>query len=1478
MKKRLLFAALLCAATAAKAQDVVVIDGVPVDQSRMPDWTPRGTPDWSVMTPWGNASLKDANDVPDHWNNVNTKYFPKRFNQAGGSCGAASRIGYMLTHELNAYRGADGSLDENRLSPNFVYPFSYDGSSKDAMAINNGVPNMVVYGGFPASSIYGFAESNVANAGWMTGYEKWYHAMFNRLGSTSNFPSSTATPEGALAVKRWLYNHNGDESFMTGGVLGLGCAAGGMGTKPIASTKANSAAGVVGKAYVEHFGEQVDHAITLVGWDDRVEFDLDLNGVYGEANNQLGQNEVGAWIIVNSWGAGWGTDGQAYVPYALHGSVTHPQTLNGKTVYTGGNGWWPEIYRIRKDYVPQRTVKAHVSYTQRAAISISAGVSANLNATKPDRTVAFHHFNYQGDANNNGEIDMMPMLGKWGDGKIHYEPIEFGYDLTDLCNGYDLGQPLKFFFIITSKSEAKGAGGIHAASIMDYTFNPEGVEIPFTIESDSVAIQNGGKQVMLSVIVNGSGTAAPVNLTLQNNTLSWDAPASSNLPPAKYKVYAGEEEIAEVTGTSYAFTPTTGVRYTVRAVFNLDGKEILSAASDGVAAPAASDNLVDNYLGYFNNGGFSIPDVFAKGLSQATIEFRIRPNHLTNWNQEIGPNWGQFLIHTTNSGELVYGWDNGGNNRQTISSAFTTNAWRHVAIVIDGSTMTAYINGQQKGTFTSSSYSGLRALSNFEFGSHGGANNALFGYIDEVRIWDGIRTSQQILRGYNYPLLNPTQYNTLLAYYKMDTIEENGETKLRDCVGGHHASFITNGYGSKAESVTDQATGLRGSVTLAANITNPGKATVGTPHTFSDYSTPNAVTHTWIIDGKTYNVNSPTVVFNEPGEKNVQLTVTDPEGNTATKSTTITVEAGSTPTAAFRLSSEQASGSDRISFISENTAPGCTYQWDMPGAIIETASTANASAQYETIGDFSVTLTVTAPDGTKYTETKQITITPSAPVARFKISESVIIKGQEVQLSDNSLYNATNGVWTFTSPQYVQSTLGLNTTFTPSQPGVYDLTYKAANEYGTSETTQGRALIVCNADSKQGLNFGGGAQQLTANAPADITTAWTIGFWYKPMADGTGALAITGGTNGLTIKSNSNNGLTLTVGSASISSNNDILEMDTWHHYTITASKTAIRFYKDGVLAGNGTLSGVTSYETAWNALTIGGSDNEAMGVMDELWVFNKQLAQARIKTYCVSPVIEVLNSTDVASLKLYYDFNHSSGNAEDKSGANNTGMRTGFGPDGDAWVDSEGVFALNFATTQNIEPLGNKINTANNYSVVAWSDQETSRENSPATNALDKQNTTFWHTAYSNGNVGYPHSITIKRTDLTDIESIGFYYTREDRYRASEVKIEVSEDGENWQTVESGASLANSTNQMVILAKPINEQYIRITFTKGYGGTFLALNEITFYGGLIATSIDQIEEGQTVKDNVWYDLQGRRVTRPTSGIYIVGGKKVIVK
>lgn len=216
----------------------------------------------------------------------------------------------------------------------------------------------------------------------MQGYDKWYSAMFNRLEQNPNLPANVGTEEGREMAKNWLWNHNGDTSFKAGGIWGFGVASGGTWVD-IPSTDTNDAIGVTGKKYVKNWGAQVDHALTVVGYDDRIEFDLDGNGVAGEVD----KDEVGAWIVVNSWGDGWCNNGFIYCPY--------------KNAVTAGNNndyYTPEVYMIRKDYRPYRTFKITMDYSKRSELRLSGGISTDLTASEPDQSVYFEHFKFAGDA------------------------------------------------------------------------------------------------------------------------------------------------------------------------------------------------------------------------------------------------------------------------------------------------------------------------------------------------------------------------------------------------------------------------------------------------------------------------------------------------------------------------------------------------------------------------------------------------------------------------------------------------------------------------------------------------------------------------------------------------------------------------------------------------------------------------------------------------------------------------------------------------------------------------------------------------------------------------------------------------------------------------------------------------------------------------------------------------------------------------
>lgn len=105
------------------------------------------------------------------------------------------------------------------------------------------------------------------------------------------------------------------------------------------------------------------------------------------------------------------------------------------------------------------------------------------------------------------------------------------------------------------------------------------------------------------------------------------------------------------------------------------------------------------------------------------------------------------------------------------------------------------------------------------------------------------------------------------------------------------------------------------------------------------------------------------------------------------------------------------------------------------------------------------------------------------------------------------------------------------------------------------------------------------------------------------------------------------------------------------------------------------------------------------------------------------------------------------------------------------------------------------------------------------------------------------------------------------------------------------GNSLTGTTAAMTGAAGNI---YVLNNGTQGVGfyklkstGTIGANKAYLTYSGALApeflgfgetTSISEIEKMRNVENETFYDLQGRRVSQPTKGLYIVNGKKVVIK
>ncbi len=86
--------------------------------------------------------------------------------------------------------------------------------------------------------------------------------------------------------------------------------------------------------------------------------------------------------------------------------------------------------------------------------------------------------------------------------------------------------------------------------------------------------------------------------------------------------------------------------------------------------------------------------------------------------------------------EITVGFGTGGNTWKGVVAdrSITINAWNHVAVSFDGTTMTLYVNGEVVGA--NSNFGGSKPPTNFAQLTIGRINNQFIGQIDEVRMYD----------------------------------------------------------------------------------------------------------------------------------------------------------------------------------------------------------------------------------------------------------------------------------------------------------------------------------------------------------------------------------------------------------------------------------------------------------------------------------------------------------------------------------------------------------------------------------------------------------------------------------------------------------------------------------------------------------------------------------------------------------------------
>ncbi len=481
--------------------------------------------------------------LPAVVDNSATPYMRPLIAQVGLECGQASSIGVMFTYEINAKRRVSGSLAENQYATHFAYNFINGGSDAginffETMQIvkQAGNPNVADYGGM----------SNGGASRWMTGYQKYYNAMTNRVDGI--YSIRTNTVEGLNTLKQWIYDHAD------------GSEAGGMATfySEFTSPPSVFPNGVpeAGKHVIHHWGSSPNHAMTIVGYHDSIRWDYNSDGQYtnnldinGDGVIDVRDWEIGGFKMANTYGSisGWGDAGFSYMMY--------------KTVadsYTQGGIWNQQvmIIDVKENYQPMLTAKVSLTHPSRGKIKLMTGVSTDRQGTEPEFVLQYPVFDFQGGDK--------PMQGNSGG-----PTIEVGLDMNRLLEYIQPGVEARFFFMVVEQdSDNSSAGTINSFSLVDYT-SGTGVEIP-----------SGS---LLQPIINNSITSLGLNAVINYPAVNV---ATDEIPP--FNLYEATEVQLEAEGGTSPYTWYLSDTYdTIQSSSSfpvLNGTQLsFSSNSDGTA-------------------------------------------------------------------------------------------------------------------------------------------------------------------------------------------------------------------------------------------------------------------------------------------------------------------------------------------------------------------------------------------------------------------------------------------------------------------------------------------------------------------------------------------------------------------------------------------------------------------------------------------------------------------------------------------------------------------------------------------------------------------------------------------------------------------------------------------------------------------------------------------------------------------------------